>query len=76
MEHCIDAVADFIHRFDDAHSTLVIVVALEPSGAAAACMNLRLDHPDRTSEIFGNLRGLISGVGYPAFRHGDTVFSE
>ena len=20
-EHCIDAVADFIHRFDDAHST-------------------------------------------------------
>ena len=75
MEHCIDAVADFIHRFDDAHSALVIVVALEPSGPRPPAWICDLT-TRRTSGDFGNLRRLISGVGYPTFRHGDTVFSE
>jgi hypothetical protein len=44
--------------------------------AAAAGVDLRLDHPDRAAEGPGGLLGLLGRVGDPALEHGDAVVGE
>ena len=44
--------------------------------AAAAGMDLRLDHPDRPAQRAGGLLGLLGRVGDLAAQHGDAVLLE
>jgi hypothetical protein len=51
-------------------------MALEAPGAAAAGVDLALDHPDRTAQFLGGFPCLLDRVGHAAAGYGDPVFRE
>ena len=49
-QHAVGFFANFFKRFDDFYTAAL---------AAAACMNLRFDHPYRAAKLFGDLDSFI-----------------
>ena len=68
--HAHDLVRVILHlleRFRDLHAAAL---------AAAARMNLRLDDPDRTTELLGGLHGFIDAHARNAARNGNAVLPQ
>ena len=66
-EDLAGVLADFIHRFRHLDAAAL---------AAAAGMDLRLDHPDLAAEFLGRLDGLVDGKTGLAARRGDPELPQ
>ncbi len=73
-QHLAAAFARLLRRFHDAHAALARGIVLEAPGAAAAGMDLRLNHIGRAGEAARHLFGLLRRVGDRALGHGDAEF--
>jgi hypothetical protein len=66
-EHLLGMLADFLDRLGEAHTALAVgAEALETALAAAAGVDLALDHIERAGQPLGGAGGFVGGHGREA----------
>jgi hypothetical protein len=71
--HFADVFDDIVDRPHDTDPAFSLRIVFEPSGAAAAGVDLRFDDPGRAAQLLGDPLGLLRGVGDIAARHRHSV---
>src|SRR5262249_37462943 len=75
-EHRLGDAPNLFGRLGDAHAAALALGPFELAFAAAARVDLRLHHPDRTVQVGRDMLGLGRRVGHAALEHAHAIAGE